>query len=186
MYPPPPPARNWNSTKHECYRKKIILKGHQVHFTIYPPPFHYHFLIEQETGYGYMDPNPICHLSPAKKKWNAHFWIKFNFWWSARLVNELVPHLQPLSSQQNEMLIFGLHSTSYDLPGWSNNSNPVYHASPTKKMKCSFLDYVQLLIISQAIRAKNVKRNIKKWKRPPKSSKNKMFIFGLCSTSDDQ
>ena len=25
----------------------------------------------------------------------------------------------------------------------------------------------------------------KKWKRPPKSSKNKMFIFGLCSTSDD-
>ena len=26
----------------------------------------------------------------------------------------------------------------------------------------------------------------KKCKRPPKSLKNKMFIFGLCSTSDDQ
>ena len=33
MYPPPP--RNWNWTKHECYRTK---RGHQVHFTIYPPP----------------------------------------------------------------------------------------------------------------------------------------------------
>ena len=26
----------------------------------------------------------------------------------------------------------------------------------------------------------------KKQKRPPKSLKNKMFIFGLCSTSDDR
>ena len=26
----------------------------------------------------------------------------------------------------------------------------------------------------------------KKQERPPKSSKNKMFIFGLCSTSDDR
>ena len=26
----------------------------------------------------------------------------------------------------------------------------------------------------------------KKQNRPPKSLKNKMFIFGLCSTSDDQ
>ena len=38
------------------------------------------------------------------KKWNAHFWITFNFWWSARLVNGLQPHLPPLSSQKNEML----------------------------------------------------------------------------------
>ena len=40
-------------------------------------------------------------------------------------------------------------------------------------------------MIGQAIRAKNVDQNAKKQKRPPKSSKNKMFIFGLCSTSDD-
>ena len=54
-----------------------------------------------------------------------------------------------------------------------------------RKIKCSFLDYVQLLMISQAIWAKNIDRNTKKWKRPPKSLKNKMFIFGLHSTSDD-
>ena len=96
-----------------------------------------------------MNLNPICHPSPAKKnemlifglhstsddwqgwsinsnrihypspakKWNAHFWITFNFRWSARLVDGLKPHPPPLSSQ---------------------------------KMKCSFLDYVQLLMIGQA------------------------------------
>ena len=54
-----------------------------------------------------------------------------------------------------------------------------------RKIKCSFLDYVQLLMISQAIPVKNIDRNAKK-KRPPKSSKNQMFIFGLRSTSDDR
>ena len=52
-----------------------------------------------------------------------------------------------------------------------------------QKIKCSFLDYVQLLMIG---RAKNVDQNTKKQKRPPKSLKNKMFIFQLCSTSDDR
>ena len=131
-----------------------------------------------------MDLNPICHPSPAKK-WNVHFWITFNFWWSAGLVNGLEPHPAPLSSHKNEMLVFGLCSTSDDLPGWSMDSNPICHPSPAKKMKCSFLNYVQLLMIGWAIQAKNVNRNAKKWKRPPKSSKNKMFIFGLHSTSDD-
>ena len=72
------------------------------------------------------------------KKWNAHFWIAFNFWWSARLVDGLKPHLPPLSSQKNEMLIFGLRSTSDDRPGWSMDSNPVCHPSLAKKEKCSF------------------------------------------------
>ena len=40
-------------------------------------------------------------------------------------------------------------------------------------------------MIGQAIWVKNVNRNAKKQKRPPKSSKNQMFISGLCSTSDD-
>ena len=96
-----------------------------------------------------MDSNPICYPSPAKK-WNAHFWITFNFGWSTRLVDGLKPHPPPLSSQKNAMLIFGLRSTSYDWPGWSMDSNPICHPSPTKKMKCSFLDYVQLLMIGQA------------------------------------
>ena len=114
------------------------------------------------------------------KKWNAHFWILFNFWWSARLVNGLKPHLPPLSSQKNEMLIFGLCSTSDDQQGWSMDSNPICHPSPAKKLKCSFLYYVQLLMIGQA----------GQWTRTPSTTplqpKNEILIFGLRSTSDDQ
>ena len=63
-----------------------------------------------------------------------------------------------------------------------NKKGPLSHW----KIKCFFLDYIQLLMIGRAIRAKNVDQNTKKWKRPPKSSKNKMFVFGLRSTSDDR
>ena len=54
-----------------------------------------------------IDSNSICHPSPAKKR-NACFWIMFNFWWLAGLVDGLKPNLLPLSSQKNEMLIFRL------------------------------------------------------------------------------
>ena len=117
------------------------------------------------------------------KKWNAHFWIMFNFWWLAGLVEGLEPHLPPLStqkteilifrlrstsddwpglsmdgnshlpplsSQKHEILLFGLRSTSDDQPRWSMDSNPILHLSPAKEMKCSFLYYVQLLMISWA------------------------------------
>ena len=147
------------------------------------------------------------------KKWNAHFWIKFNFWWSAGLVNGLEPHLPPLSSQKNEMFIFGLHSTSDDWPGWSMNLNPICHPSLAKKVKCSFLDCIHLLMIGRAgrrIRAPSATPlQPKKWNAcfwitfnfwwsarlvnglephlPPLSSqKSEMLIFGLHSTSDDQ
>ena len=83
-------------------------------------------------------------------KWNATFWITFNFWWSAGLVNGLNLHPPPLSSQRNEMLIFVLCSTSNDRLGWSMDSNPILHLSPAKEMKCSFLYYVQLLMIGWA------------------------------------
>ena len=97
-----------------------------------------------------MDLNPICHPSPANK-------MKCSFLEYIQLLmisqaghHGLEPHLPPLSSQKNEILIFGLHSTSDDWPGWSMDLNPIYHLAPAKKMKCSFLDYVQLLMISQA------------------------------------
>ena len=45
---------------------------------------------------------------------------------------------------------FGLHSTFDDRQGWSMDLNPICHPSPANKIKCSFLDYVQLLMISQA------------------------------------
>ena len=73
-------------------------------------------------------------------KWNAHFCMTFNFWWSAGLVNGLEPHPPPFSRQKNEMHIFWLCSTSDDWLGWSMDSNPIYHPSPSKKMNCSFLD----------------------------------------------
>ena len=70
------------------------------------------------------------------KKWNANFWITFNFWWSAGLVDGLEPHLPSLSTQKNEMLIFGLCWTSDSQLGWSMDSNPIHLPSPAKKMKC--------------------------------------------------
>ena len=84
------------------------------------------------------------------KKWYAHFWITFNFLWLARLVNGLEPHLQPLSNHKNEMLVFVLCSTSDDQLGWSMDSNPICHPSQATKMKCSFLYYIQLLMIGRA------------------------------------
>ena len=115
-------------------------------------------------------------------KWNATFWItstsddRLDY----VLVNGLKPHPPPLSSQKNEMLIFGLLFTSDDLPGWLMNLNPIHHPSPTKKMICSFFKYIQPLMISQAGR----------WTRTPSATpllpKNEMLIFGLRSTSDDQ
>ena len=96
------------------------------------------------------------------------------------------PIHHPSPAKKNKMLVFELCSTSDDWLGWSMDLNPIHHPSPAIKIKCSFLDYVQLLMIGRAIRAKNVNQNTKKQKRPPKSSKDKMFIFGLRSTSDDR
>ena len=99
---------------------------------------------------------------------------------------------RPPKSLKNKMFIFGLHSTSDDQPSdlskkrWPNTKKHEKGPLSHRKIKWSFLDYIQLLMIGRAIRAKNVDRNTKKWKRPPKSSKNKMFVFGLHSTSDDR
>ena len=82
----------------------------------------------------------------------------FNFWWLAK-------------RSEQKMLTETL----------KNKKGPLSY----QKIKCLFLDYVQLLMIGWVIQAKNIDRNAKKLKRPPKSSKNKMFIFQLRSTSDD-
>ena len=113
------------------------------------------------------------------KQWNAHFWITFNFWWLVRQVDRFKPHLPALSSQKNEILLFGFHSTSDDQPGRSINWNPICHLSPGKKWKCLFLDYIQLPMFSRA----------GQWTRAPCntpcSQKHEMHISGLLSTSDD-
>ena len=125
-----------------------------------------------------MDSNPICHPSPANKM-KCFFLDYVHFWWSARLVNGLKPHLPPLSSQTNEMLIFVLCSTSDDQLGWSKDSNPIHHPSPAKKMKCSFLYYIQHLMLARLV------NGLEPHPPPLSSQKNEMLIFGLHSTSDD-
>ena len=52
------------------------------------------------------------------------------------------------------MFIFGLHSISDDQPGdLSNKRQPKYEKGPliSQKMKCSFLDYIQFLMIGRVI-----------------------------------
>ena len=101
-----------------------------------------------QAGWGTQIPSTTP-LQP--KKWNDHFWIIFNFWWLARLVNGLEPHRPPLlSSQKKWNAHFWITFPSDDLPGWLMNLNLICHPSPTKKMKCSIFDYVQLMMISQA------------------------------------
>ena len=59
---------------------------------------------------------PSTTPSPANEM-KCSFLDYVHFWWSARLVDGLKPHLPPLSRQKNEMLIFWLCSTSDDWPG---------------------------------------------------------------------
>ena len=121
MYPPPEIEIGLNMN---AIGKKSSQERSSSTFYQSAPPFHYHYLI-------------LC----LNRKL-----VNFNFKW----IYGLEPHPPPLSSQKNEMLIFGLHSTSDDWPGCSMDSNPFRHPSPAKKMKCLFSDYVQLLMISWA------------------------------------
>ena len=97
-----------------------------------------------------MDSNPIHHPSPAKKNemlvFELHSTSDDQSGWSM----DPNPVCHHSLAKKNEMLIFGLHSTSDDQMGWSMDSNPIHHPSPAKEMKCSFLDYVQLLMIGWA------------------------------------
>ena len=96
-----------------------------------------------------MDSNPIHHPSPSNKM-KCFFLDYVHFWWSARLVDGLKPHLPPLSSKKNEMLIFWLCSTSDDWPGWSMDSNPIHHSSPAKKNEMLVFGLRSLLMICLA------------------------------------
>ena len=145
------------------------------------------------------------------KKWNAHFWITFDFWWLAGLVDGLERHPPPLSTQKNEMLIFGLRSLlMIDWASWwtwTPSATPLLR----KKMKCWFFDYIQHLMISLACQwtqspsatpLQPIKWNASFWIvftsddqpvwlmdsnpicHPSPAIKNEMLIFVLHSTSD--
>ena len=78
-----------------------------------------------------MDSNPIHHPSAAKKG-NAHFWIVKLLMIGRAGRWTQTPSTTPLQPK-NEMLIFGLRSTSDDRQGWSMDSNPIHHPSAAKK-----------------------------------------------------
>ena len=92
----------------------------------------------------------------------------------------------PLSHQQMKCSFFDYISLL--MIGWAIqvmkvNQSVIKGLLSHQQMKCSFLDYIQLFMIGWVIQVMKVDQNTK---RPPKSSKNEMLIFGLCSTSDDQ
>ena len=74
---------------------------------------------------------------------------------------------RPPKSSKNEMFVFGLRSTSDDwLSDLSEESQLKYKKMKKgplscQKLKCSFLDYIQLLMISRVIRAMNIDQNAK-------------------------
>ena len=110
--------------------------------------FGLHSTSDDQPGWS-MDFNPICHPSPVKKikcSFLDYIQLLMMGWVGRWTQNPSATPLQP----KNKMLIFGLRSTSDDRPGWSLNSNPICHPSPVKKIKSSFWDYIQLLMISQA------------------------------------
>ena len=122
-----------------------------------PPPFHYHYLIlclnrklvnfNFKYVYG-LEPHPPALSSQKIKMLIFGLRSTSGDWLGWSMDSEL--HPPPLSCQKIKMLVFGLRSTSDDRPGWLMDLNPIHHPSPAKKIKCSFLDYVQLLMIGRA------------------------------------
>ena len=96
-----------------------------------------------------MDSNPIHHLSPAKIsemlvfRLRALLMICLADWWT--WTPSATP-LQPRKWNAHFCITFNF----WCWPDWSMNSNPICHPSPANKMKCSFLDYIQLLMIGRA------------------------------------
>ena len=90
--------------------------------------------------------------------------IFFTSWQCSSFVMGNDDWLSHLSDEINENLIFILCLTSDDWP-----SNPSNKSQPKckkkgllshQKVKCLFLDYVQILMISQAIQAMKVNQNV--------------------------
>ena len=78
--------------------------------------------------------------------------------WLSHVIDEIQPKCEksPPKSSKNEKLIFILRLTSDDWPSDpSNKSQPKCKKGPLghEKMKYLFLDYVQILMMSEAIQA---------------------------------
>ena len=103
------------------------------------------------------------------------------------LVDGLEPHLPPLSSQQNEMLIFALHSTSDDRLGWSMDGQAsrwtqTLSTTPLQPTIWNACFWIMFNFWWSGRLVDGLKPHL-----PPLSShKIEMLVFGLCSNSDDR
>ena len=93
--------------------------------------------------------------------WQCSSFVMGNDDWFSVLIDEIQPKCQkiPPKSPKNEKLIFILCLTSDDWPSDpSNKSQPKCKKGPLshEKMKCLFLHYVQILMISETIQAMKV------------------------------
>ena len=125
-----------------------------------------------------MDSNPVCHPSPAKKMkclFLDYIQLLMISWAGSWTRTSSATPPQP----KNEMLVFGLRSTSDDRPGCSMDSNPIHHPSPAKKWNAHFWITCNFWWLTGLF------NELKPSLSPLCSQKNKMLIFGLCSTSDD-
>ena len=123
-----------------------------------PPPFYYHYLIpclnRKLVNFNFkwifgLEPHPPPFSSQKKMKCSFLNYVQLLMIGQAGRWTR-TPSTTLLQPEKDEMLIFGLRSTSGDRPGLLMDLNPVHHPSPAKKIKCSFLDYVQLLMIGRA------------------------------------
>ena len=112
---------------------------------------------------------PKCKKSPAISLKNEMLIFGLRSTSDDWLSNESQPKCKKRSpmSLKNEMFIFRLRSTSDDRPSdLSNKHRPKCkkRKRPPKssKMKCSFMDYVQIPMIGQVIQATNINLNAKK------------------------
>ena len=157
-----------------------------------------------------MDSKPICHPSPANKM-KCFLLDCVHFWWSARLVDGLEPHLPPLSSQKNEMLIFWL--CSLQMIGQAGQWTQTPSATPLQPKKwnahfCITINFwfrpdwsmdsnpihhqsltnkMKCLILDYAQLLMIGWAGWRTWtpSATPLQSKNEILIFGFCPTSDD-
>ena len=112
------------------------------------------------------------------KKENACFWIMFNFWWSAGLVDGLEPHLPPLSSQKNKNAHFWIMFNFWWLAGLVNGFKPDPPPLSSQKKNARFWIMFNFWWLARLV------DGLDPCLPPLSSQKYKMLIFGLCSTSD--
>ena len=117
-------------------------------------------------------------------KWNAHFWIMFNFWWLAGLVNGLKPHPPPLSSQKMKCsfwIMFNFWWSARLVNGLKPHPPPLSSQKNENEMLHFWIMFTEILWWSDAGLVNGLKPHL-----PALSSqKNEMLLFGLRSTSDD-